>query len=257
MRGFCSLASGSRGNSLYVGTGKVKLLIDAGLSLRATQSKLKEIGISFEEIDAILITHEHSDHILGLKTICQKYKIPIFANSQTAEAIYKMVGFCPEFKIFTTGETFIFGEIAIFPFSTTHDATDPVGFTLSFDDIKFGICTDCGFATSLIKHHLQGCHYLFVEANHDPHMVYACPRPLIYKQRVLGRSGHLSNEACQELIQELLHNNLRVVQLAHLSKECNHPTKALEVVQRALDRSNHMIALHIATQDSIGERIYF
>lgn len=257
MHGFCSLASGSRGNSLYLGTENTKLLIDVGLSLRALKVKLTEIGVAIEEISAILITHEHSDHILGLKSLCQKYKIPIFANSQTAHAIYKNLGFSPEFKIFTTGESFTFQGITIFPFSITHDAVDPVGFTLSFSGIKFGICTDCGFVTALIKHHLQKCHYLFVEANHDPHMVHACPRPLVYKQRVLGRSGHLSNEACSELVKELLHENLRHVQLGHLSKECNHPIKALEAVQGALNLLSHKIPLHIASQEEIGEKIYF
>jgi phosphoribosyl 1,2-cyclic phosphodiesterase len=257
MRGFCSLASGSKGNCLYLGTEKTKLLIDVGLSLRSIQSKLKEIDVSLEEISAILITHEHSDHILGLKSICQKYEIPVFANSHTAQAIYKILGLCPDFTFFTTGESFTFREITIFPFSTMHDAVDPVGFTFSFEGIKFGICTDCGFVTSLIKHHLRGCHYLFIEANHDPHMVHACPRPLIYKQRVLSRSGHLSNEACKELVQEVLHKDLRQVQLGHLSKECNHPSKALEMVQKALQCSPHPIDLYIATQESIGQKIYF
>lgn len=257
MKGFCSLASGSKGNSLYFGTERTKLLIDMGLSLRATKTKLAELGVDLAEISAVLITHEHSDHILGLKAFCQKYAIPIFANSQTAHAIYTYLGLRPNFKLFTTGESFVFQDITIFPFSTSHDAVDPVGFTLSFSGIKLGICTDCGFVTSLLKHHLKACDYLFVEANHDPHMVYACSRPLVYKQRVLGRSGHLSNEACKELVQDVLHDQLKEVQLGHLSRECNHPTKALEAVQEVLHLAPHKIALHIATQESIGNKIYF
>ena len=254
MHGFASLGSGSKGNCLYLGTTQTKILIDAGLSARATKNRLAEIGVSLEEISAILISHEHSDHIAGLKTLVQKYNLPILANSQTANAIYKNQGICPQFKIFTTSERFTYKNIEVFPFSVTHDAIDPVGFTLSFDKIKLGICTDCGFATSLIKHHLKQCHYLFVEANHDPNMVHACPRPPIYKQRVLGRSGHLSNEACGQLVKEVLHDDLKEVQLGHLSKECNHPIKALEALQQVLPPH---VQLQVASQDEVGKRILF
>jgi len=255
MEGFCSLSSGSRGNSLYFGTQKTKILIDAGLSGRATEKKLAEIGVSIDEIEAILITHEHSDHIQGLKTLALKKQIPVLANAPTARAISHILHDCPQFKIFTTGESFQFGGINIHPFSIQHDSVEPVGFTLSFDHLKLAICTDLGFATSLVRHQLKNCDHLFVESNHEPYMVHACPRPPVYKQRVLSRNGHLSNEECAALVKEVMHPNLKSIQLAHLSKECNNPAKALEHVSKVIQE--HSIKLSVASQEAIGEVISF
>src|SRR5690242_8816453 len=125
MLGFCPLASGSKGNALYLGTKKCKILIDAGLPAKVLQKRLADIGVQLEEIDGICITHEHSDHIRGLETLAEKWKIPIFANSDTAQSICSTLGILPKFKIFTTGETFEFGDIEIHPFSIQHDAIDP------------------------------------------------------------------------------------------------------------------------------------
>ena len=130
MKGFCPLASGSKGNCLYFGSDEVKILIDAGLSLKATQSKLSEIGVSMEEIDAILITHEHGDHIAGLKPMISKYSIPVFANQETAKGILDSVDLKLRFKIFSTGEPFEFRDLEVLPFSIPHDTLDPVAFTI-------------------------------------------------------------------------------------------------------------------------------
>lgn len=252
--GFCPLASGSKGNCLYFGTKKTKILIDAGLSGRATEKKLAEIDIALEEIQAILISHDHTDHILGLKTLAFRYGIPVLANSETAKGIYNVFHDCPTFKIFTTGEPFRFGDIEIHPFSIQHDTVDPVAFTLKVDTLKVGICTDLGFATTLVRTHLKECDYLYVEANHEPSMVYASSRPLIYKQRVLGRNGHLSNEACASLLEDVLHEKLKHIHLAHLSQECNSPQKALSIVQKKI---GNQIPIAIAEQDQVSEAIWF
>jgi len=254
MEGYCPLASGSKGNSLYFGTKKTKILIDAGISGRATKRKLEELGVELDEIQAILISHEHTDHIQGLKTLALRYGIPILANSETAKGIYGSLRECPQFKIFTTGESFTFGDIEIHPFSIQHDTVDPVAFTLKADGIKLGVCTDLGYPTTLVKTHLKECDYLVVEANHEPSMVHACPRPMTYKQRVLGRSGHLSNEACGSLLSEVMHDQLKHVHLAHLSQECNSPQTALE---RVKEKIGDAVPVKIAPQNEISESVLF
>ncbi len=257
MQGFCPLASGSKGNCIYFGTKKTKILIDAGVRARPTKKKLEEIDVDLSEIQAILISHEHTDHIQGLNILALRNGIPILANAQTAKEIYTTFQTCPKFKIFTTGETFTFGDIEIHPFSIQHDTVDPVAFVLQVDSIKIGICTDLGFATSLVHTHLQGCDYLYVEANHEPSMVHASSRPMIYKQRVLGRNGHLSNEACGNLLADVWHSRLKHIHLAHLSQECNSPAKALEVVRKKIGQREVEWNISIAPQDRIGEPIYF
>jgi phosphoribosyl 1,2-cyclic phosphodiesterase len=256
MLGFCPLASGSRGNCIYLGTPKTKILIDAGLSGRATKTKLAEIGVDIADIDAILITHEHSDHITGLKILAYKMGIPVFANQGTAQAICEIFHEAPKLKIFSTGETFEFQDLLIHPFTIQHDTLDPVAFTFQIDKLKLGFCTDVGFVTNLIKHQLKGCDYLYIESNHQPSMVYASPRPMVYKQRTLSRSGHLSNDECAQLVKEVYHPNLKHIHLAHLSEECNHPQMALETVQCALPQGA-TTEISIATQRTISKPVLF
>lgn len=254
MKGFCPLASGSKGNALYLGTEQTKLLIDAGISYKALKERLGEIGVSIEEIDAVLITHEHSDHIRGLMRLCSILQIPIFANSETAKAIMGLMKMTFRFKIFSTGELFEFGDIKIHPFSVQHDTVDPVAFIFHAMGLKIGVCTDLGFVTTLVTSYLQGCDYLYLEANHEPSMVYASSRPPIYKQRVLGRQGHLSNEMCANLLKEVKHAGLRHVYLAHLSEECNHPEVALKKVREHLEEA---IGLSIAFQEKVSQKVLF
>lgn len=254
MYGFCPLASGSKGNLIYFGTKNTKLLIDAGISGRATKQKLEEIGVGIDEIDAILISHDHSDHIAGLKVLAMKHDIPVIANAETAKGICQTLGCCPSFKIFETGEAFSFEEIKIHPFSVQHDTVDPVAFTLEVDNLKIGICTDLGFPTTLVRNRLRACDYLYVEANHEPDMVHACSRPMVYKQRVLSRSGHLSNEMCAQLLEEVVHDGLKHIHLAHLSQECNSPMHALEAIKKKIGES---IPVSVAHQDHISQAVSF
>lgn len=254
MEGYCPLASGSKGNSIFLGTRKTKILIDAGISGRETLKKLAEIEVELEEIQAILITHPHTDHIQGLKTLACRKGIPVLANVETAKEIYSLLGECPKFKIFTTGETFQFGDLHIHPFSIPHDTVDPVAFTITTDSLKVGLCTDLGFVTKLVQTHLMHCDYLYIEANHEPSMVHASSRPPIYKQRVLGRSGHLSNDACAQLLSEIGHPKLRHIHLAHLSQECNSPSTATEKIR---EKIGSFIPLDIAPQERIGSPQFF
>lgn len=254
MKRFCPLASGSKGNALYLEGEETKVLIDAGISFKALTEKLGEIDVEIGEIDAILVTHEHGDHIRGLEKTAQKLDIPIFANSETAKATLGEMKSRPRFKIFSTGETFEFGEFEIHPFSVQHDTLDPVGFAVRFGGVKLGICADLGFATTLVRASLLECDYLYLEANHEPSMVYACNRPMVYKQRVLGRQGHLSNDGAAELLVEIDHPGLKHVYLAHLSSECNNPELAIERVQEYLKRD---LSLSIAPQDKVSKLLTF
>lgn len=257
MKGFCPLASGSKGNCIYFGSNQTKILIDAGISAKAIQAKLAEINVDLADLDAILITHEHTDHIQGLKTLAYRHGIPVFANQETAKGIVDTFHDCPKFKIFSTGETFEFGDLEIHPFSIQHDTLDPVAFTIRMNDLKIGFCTDLGFVTSLVENQLRNCDYLYVEANHQPSMVYASSRPMIYKQRVLGRTGHLSNEACGNLLSKVYHPGLKHVHLAHLSSECNSPDMALSVIGEMLKTKGIELELTVAPQDRISKAIYF
>lgn len=255
MNRFCPLASGSKGNSLFLETGQTKILIDAGLSARTIKSKLAEINVDLTDINAILVSHEHGDHIQGLKVLALQLGIPVLANSETAKGIAAYFHDCPQFKIFSTGETFEFGDIEIHPFSIPHDTLDPVAFVLRIQNTKIGICTDLGFVTSHVEHSLQGCDYLYLEANHQPSMVHACSRPAIYKQRVLGRNGHLSNEACGSLLSKIMHPKLKEIYLAHLSSECNTPQTALEVVKSFLKDKMTNVDISIAHQDKLSKAL--
>lgn len=257
MKGFCPLASGSKGNCIYFGTDRTKILIDAGLSGRAIKARLEEINVDLSDIDAILVSHEHSDHIQGLKVLAYRMGIPVFANHETAKGIVEHFHDCPKFKIFSTGETFEYGDLEIHPFRIQHDTLDPVAFTIRVGNLKLGFCTDLGFVTSLVRHNLQECDYLYVEANHQPSMVHACPRPMVYKQRVLGRSGHLSNEACGQLVSEVYHSGLKHVHLAHLSSECNTPDTAMQTVRSILKDKGIDVDLCVAPQDKVSKSIAF
>ncbi|MGZ3732647.1 MAG: MBL fold metallo-hydrolase [Parachlamydiaceae bacterium] len=257
MEGFCPLASGSKGNCIYVGSKQRKLLIDAGLSAKAIKERLSQINVDLADIDAILVTHEHFDHIAGLKVLAYKMGIPVFANGETAKGIVNSFQSCPKFKIFSTGETFEFGDMEIHPFSIQHDTLDPVAFTIRIDSLKLGFCADLGFASTLVQNQLRHCHYLYLEANHEPSMVHASARPMVYKQRVLSRTGHLSNEACGQLLSEVAHSGLTHVHLAHLSSECNSPEKALDVVHSQLISKGIHLDICVAPQHTIAKPIFF
>lgn len=257
MIGYCPLASGSKGNAIFVGSKTTKLLIDIGISYRALKERLEKIGLQPEMLDAVLVTHEHSDHIKGLEQLVKRHNIPILCNSDTAKAILRNVEERPMFKIFTTGESFTFGDVEIHPFSVQHDTCDPVMFTLQMDGIKLGVCTDIGFVTTLVKTHLHECDYLFIEANHDEEMVHASNRSQTYKSRVLSRLGHLSNKSAGALIKEVDHQGLKHVYLAHLSSECNHPKVALMGVQEMLEKRSSSLEISIAYQDSVSDPIHW
>jgi phosphoribosyl 1,2-cyclic phosphodiesterase len=255
MKGFCPLASGSKGNSIFFGTQNTRILIDAGIRTKTILERLDEIGVEPDTLQAILITHEHSDHIAGLAVLAEKLKIPVLANAETAKGIVDVLGVRPRFRIFATGESFCFGDLEVHPFSIPHDTLDPVAFTIQTDLIKVGICADLGHVTSLIRKHLEACDYLYLESNHQPSMVHSCARPQVYKTRVLGKQGHLSNEECGKLLASIYHAGLKHVHLAHLSSECNTHEVAMQTVKELL--KDIPLDLSIAYQDKLSKPIHF
>ncbi len=257
MIGICPLASGSKGNCIFIGTEKTRILIDAGISTKNIKERLAHLGIDIETINAVIVSHEHTDHIQGIKVLASKYGIPIMANAETAKAIARTCDDCPKFKIFTTGDTFEYNELEIHPFRIQHDAVEPVAFTIKTGNHKIGVCTDLGFAGKLVQSQLKGCDILYVESNHDEELVRQSKRPPVYKQRVLGKSGHLSNDACAELLCDIACDRLQHVYLAHLSKECNSPEIAFEKVDSVLKRHGITLPLSIAEQDTVSRVTLF
>lgn len=255
MIGFCPLASGSKGNSIYFGSKNAKILIDAGISFNQLKLRLSQINVNIEDIEAVLITHEHVDHVYGLKLISEKLNIPVLANSDTAKGIYDNLNILPKFKIFTTSEEFEFKDMQILPFSIQHDTLDPIGFIIKTNNLKFGFCTDLGFVSSLVLKTLKDCDYLYIEANHHIPMVHSSNRSFVYKQRVLSRQGHLSNDDCLKLIEDIVHPNLKHIHLAHISSECNSKELIKSLVENLLLKKNSNAKVSITYQEKISKEI--
>jgi phosphoribosyl 1,2-cyclic phosphodiesterase len=257
MFGFCPLASGSKGNCIYIGSKRTCVLVDAGITTSLIFERLAELQVNPKSIQAVLITHEHSDHIKGLIVLAEKLGIPVLANSETAKGIVAAFGQRPKFKIFTTGETFQFGDLIVHPFSVPHDTLDPVAFTFQIEGLKLGVCADVGHITSLVRKNLENCDYLYIESNHEVSMVHASSRPKNLKQRILCKQGHLSNEDCAALITSIHHPGLKHIHLAHLSGECNAEAVALKRVLDALEANKQVVEVSVAYQDRISKPIYF
>jgi phosphoribosyl 1,2-cyclic phosphodiesterase len=227
---FCVLGSGSKGNATYIEADGVHVLIDAGFSGKELTRRLQLIGVAVEDISAILVTHEHHDHIHGAGILSRKHGISVYINKPTARAGEKRLGKVERLHFFDTGQPFTIGAVRVHPFSISHDTADPVGFVLEASGRRLGYCTDTGMVSRLVQQRLAGCHGLILECNHDPQMLSDGPYPLHLQQRVRSREGHLANLDAAEFIGELLHRDLRHVVLAHLSETNNQPKLALDTV---------------------------
>ena len=231
----CSIASGSSGNCIYVGDEKNHILIDAGISRKRIVEGLKQIGVSPEELDAIFVTHEHSDHIQGIYMMVKMFGTPVFATGGTLDGICMKdnKGVIGREKInqLYEDEAVQVGHMRIMPFHMSHDAAEPVCYTVESGRQKLGIATDLGMFDDYIISHLEGCDILLLEANHDISMLEAGKYPYSLKRRILSDRGHLSNEASGQLLCRLSQNRLKYAFLAHLSKENNYPQLAYEAVK--------------------------
>ncbi|HVV00465.1 MAG TPA: MBL fold metallo-hydrolase [Verrucomicrobiae bacterium] len=247
---FTILGSGSAGNCAYLETSQARLLIDAGFSGRQIRKRLESIGRAPETLTGILVTHEHSDHIQGLAALAQKLSIPIYCNRLTKEAIELYLETTFDFRVFSTGAAFDVGDVTVETFSVPHDAQDPVGFLLRTPGGNVGFLTDLGHATRLVIERVRSANVLVLEANHDVKMLQDCPyRPWSLKQRILGRHGHLSNEAAADAAEQLMSAELRQLYLGHLSRECNKPDLAFAVMNQRMQKigASHA-ALRVTSQ---------
>ena len=242
------LASGSKGNCSLVSSSGTQLLIDAGLLCRELLRRLLLCGQDPRAIDAVLITHEHSDHVGGLRVLARRLKIPVYITGATYQAYQKCVRdgagnrvALDRREMFCSGTAFQIGDIMVTPFTIPHDAVDPVGFTFCSDGIKVGICTDLGYMPASVRDHLRGCHVLMIESNHDLELLRGGPYPWSVKQRVMSRVGHLSNDALADFLTSDYDGGAEFLILAHLSEQNNHPEIARMTAERALGEQRSLL----------------
>ena len=228
---YCVLGSGSGGNAVLVAEGETKVLIDAGLSARQLTLRLQSIGVEPSDLAAVLLTHEHSDHISGLRVLRKQHRIPVYCQQETVPFLKKS----NDPTIIHSGSAFQIGPITFLPFSVPHDARATVGFRMTAGNACLGLATDMGVTTTLIEERLRDLDALIIEANHDATMLWDGAYPWPLKQRIAGRGGHLSNDHCGALLAKVCSPRLRQVTLAHLSEDNNDPAKALDTVAEQLD----------------------
>ncbi len=233
----CVLASGSAGNSLFIESGAIRLLVDAGISCKVLTSRLAVLGVDIASINGILVTHEHADHVSAVRVIQKKHNIPLYANSPTIEGVERlkdMEGL--KWQVFSTGAEFNIGTVKVKTFSVPHDCYDPVGFVLSSEGISVAIVTDIGMPTSLVRECLKGCRAIVLEMNHDEGMLRDADRHWSLKKRILGRQGHLDNAKAAELLAEVAGPELKWIIPAHLSSDCNTAAMVSASLAKVLSR---------------------
>jgi len=259
---FCPLFSGSSGNALFLQYGDTRLLIDVGKSGSAVARALSDIGVPPETISAVLITHEHIDHISGAGVFARRYHLPLIANTGTWRAMEDKVGRIPPElrREFPSGRDFFVGDIGVSPFSIPHDAADPVGYRLWGGNLSVATATDLGHFSRDVFDRLRGSDLILLESNHDPDLLRSNPHySAALKRRILGDRGHLSNEACADALLRLSAAGTRHFILGHLSGENNNPTLARRISVGALQREGMVpgrdVMLDVALRDTVG-RVY-
>ncbi len=245
---FSVLGSGSKGNSVYLESGKTGILIDAGFSGKEIQNRLQSIDRDLSNVSALWLTHEHGDHIRGAGVVSRKCRIPVYANKGTFAAARTRLGKLFSKKEFTTGDTLQIGEMRIRSFSVSHDTADPVGFVVSSGDYSVGYCTDTGKVSHLIAQRLAGCNGLILEFNHNLHMLKNGPYPLPLQQRVRSSRGHLCNEDGAKFLARMMGSQLHIAVLAHLSETNNRPELAREAAVESIQEWGNTF-LVVAAQD--------
>ncbi|MCR4806174.1 MAG: MBL fold metallo-hydrolase [Lachnospiraceae bacterium] len=260
----CSIASGSSGNCIYVGSDNTHLCVDAGISGKKIEEGLNAVGIKPDELNGILITHEHSDHVAGLGVLARRYGIPMYATHGTIEAIkgMKYLGRIPEdlFNVIEADRAFTVNDLKINPVSISHDAADPVAYRIGNGKRSVGVVSDLGKYNDYIVDNFSGLDALLLEANHDVNMLQVGKYPYQLKCRILSDKGHLSNETSGRLLNRLLHDNLKTVFLGHLSRENNLAELAYETVRLEVLMSDNKykpddFKIKVAARDMISELV--
>jgi phosphoribosyl 1,2-cyclic phosphodiesterase len=241
----CVLASSSSGNCTLVTTEKTRILVDAGLSRKETFTRLAAAGEDPAKLDAILISHEHSDHVAGLPVLAKSLRAPVFLTDVTAEAVV-WNDTKPVLEKFQAGARLVIGDIEIDTFTVPHDAADPVGFCFRTQGLRFGMVTDLGYLPENVKYNLRRTDILLLESNHDLEMLKVGPYPWAVKQRVMGRRGHLSNDVASGFVAEAMDTGTQTLILGHLSQNNNHPELVRLAATQALARRELCTRLVIA-----------
>ena len=229
------LGSSSSGNCTFLSTCNTRILLDAGFSKTQTARRLQLIGESLESIDAIVISHEHSDHIQGLPSLLRGLHVPVYIAEKTLEAIRSRLSL-KKIESICAGEAFTIGDLKVSPFNVPHDAVDPFAFVFEAKGLKVGHVTDLGYVTELVAQRLKGCDVIVLESNHDLEMLRSGSYPWHLKQRIMSRHGHLSNDVAGRFFEESFDGQARYVVLAHLSENNNHPDLARMASGTALER---------------------
>ncbi|MGA0899356.1 MAG: MBL fold metallo-hydrolase [Luteolibacter sp.] len=248
---FAVLGSGSSGNSAVVECGDLRLLIDAGLSAKQLELRLISLGVDPASLAGILLTHEHGDHVRGLRVFLRKFAVPVLATPKTALMVRESGIAHGDWRSFETGQSFILGDTKIQSFAIQHDAVDPVGFVFSHQKRRFGLVSDAGFVTHSMRESLRDLHGLFIEANYDDGLLERdTKRPWSIKQRISSRHGHLSNKQVGDLLRDIAHPGFQQVVLGHLSSDCNQPQVALGHLRECLLGGGHgNVVLECAKQN--------
>lgn len=238
---FIVLGSGSAGNAAVIEAGGVRLLVDAGLSAKQLTARMKASGIDPASLHAVLLTHEHGDHIRGLRVLMKQLAVPVYATPATSRLVRDGGVEASAWKIFESGAQFHFNGLSVQSFAVPHDAVEPVGFVFRHEERALGLLSDTGHVTRLISERLRGVQALFIEANYDDALLEAdTKRPWSTKQRIASRHGHLSNAQTAALVAELAPDGLRRVVLGHLSRDCNHPEKAIAAIRAGVPGLDHV-----------------
>ena len=252
------LASGSTGNAIFLDFGKTKLLIDAGISARRIKNALDSLGVAIEDLDAVLITHEHRDHVSGLRTLMHKYRLPVYARQAAWAAMPGLADLPPAYRC-VMPESLYIGEVLIKPFSISHDASDPVGYTFYCRGTKCTIATDLGFVTDTVKQALALSDVLVLEANHDAEMLRTGSYPWHLKRRIMSNRGHLSNVDAAWALARMERKRRTHVFLAHLSQENNRPDIAKSTISAILTEQGlkigEEIELHLTYPDTVASLV--
>jgi len=243
------LASGSAGNSTYIETEKHSILLDAGLSEKKLSARLASLGRDMKDLDAVFVTHEHSDHFKGIGPLVRKHNIPLYTTAGTFKKIQSRIGRIPSWAPIRSEEPVAIGDMLVEPYATPHDAEESVAFVIHHGDIKIGHATDLGEVTPFVREKLRKSTALLVEANHDINMLEVGPYPWPLKQRIKSSVGHLSNEACGELLTEANHDGLKLVVLMHLSETNNLKELAILTAEQALGEKAARVTRVLAEQD--------
>jgi phosphoribosyl 1,2-cyclic phosphodiesterase len=250
------LASGSAGNAILISSGKTNILIDAGLSCKELTRRMTHAGVAPDDIAAVIITHEHTDHARGVGVFSRQYNTPVYMNAATLGATSPAVGEVPTAQTFSTGDALAIYDLSVQTYPVLHDAADPIGLIVSNPSKRVGIALDMGHPTTLVKERLRGSDALILEFNHDPEMLRQCRRPWEVKQRILSKNGHMSNEAALKFLSDLIHDRLQCIVLAHISREANSGTLASSCVEQHLAKIGRSdIRVHVALQDEVGATI--